>query len=188
MKRIELKEIHKAPEKFADAAVTVCGWVKTLRDSKAFGFIEINDGGFFKNTQIVFEEKNIANYKEIASLNVGAAIVVEGTVVLTPEMKQPFEIKAKKIEIEGTSTSDYPLQIKSHSAEFLRTIAHLRPRANTYNAVFRVRSVAAYAIHKFFQENGFCYVHTPLITASDCEGAGEMFHVTNFDLKNIPKT
>ncbi len=188
MKRIELKEIHKAPEKFADAAVTVCGWVKTLRDSKAFGFIEINDGGFFKNTQIVFEEKNIANYKEIASLNVGAAIVVEGTVVLTPEMKQPFEIKAKKIEIEGTSTSDYPLQKKRHSAEFLRTIAHLRPRANTYNAVFRVRSVAAYAIHKFFQENGFCYVHTPLITASDCEGAGEMFHVTNFDLNNIPKT
>lgn len=188
MKRIELKEIHKAPEKFADAAVTVCGWVKTLRDSKAFGFIEINDGGFFKNTQIVFEEKNIANYKKIASLNVGAAIVVEGTVVLTPEMKQPFEIKAKKIEIEGTSTSDYPLQKKRHSAEFLRTIAHLRPRANTYNAVFRVRSVAAYAIHKFFQENGFCYVHTPLITASDCEGAGEMFHVTNFDLNNIPKT
>ena len=185
MIRTELKALHKSPESFQD--VIVCGWVRTIRDSKSFGFAEINDGSFFKNTQIVLEESVLDNYKEITSLNVGASIIVEGQVVLTPENKQPFEIKAKKVSVEGASTSDYPLQKKRHSAEFLRTIAHLRPRANTYNAVFRVRSVAAYAIHKFFQENGFCYVHTPIITASDCEGAGEMFHVTSMDISNPPK-
>lgn len=186
MKRIELKQIHKNPADFSE--VTVCGWVRTLRESKSFGFIEINDGGYFKNTQIVFESSVLSNYKEIAALNVGAAIIVKGTVVLTPEMKQPFEIKAKEITIEGASAPEYPLQKKRHSPEFLRTILHLRPRANTYNAAFRVRSVAAYAIHKFFQENGFCYVHTPIVTASDCEGAGEMFHITSLDLNNVPKT
>ncbi len=186
MIRTELKEIHISPESFD--RVTVCGWVRTIRDSKAFAFIELNDGSCFKNTQIVAEEAAVENYKEITSLNGGASIVVEGRVALTPEMKQPFEIKAEKITVEGESTPDYPLQKKRHSAEFLRTIAHLRPRANIYKAAFRVRSVAAYAIHKFFQENGFCYVHTPLITASDCEGAGEMFHVTSLDIKNPPKT
>ena len=186
MKRIELKQIHKNPGDFSE--VTVCGWVRTLRESKNFGFIEINDGGYFKNTQIVFESSVLSNYKEIAALNVGAAIIVKGNVVLTPEMKQPFEIKAKEIIIEGASTPDYPLQKKRHSPEFLRTILHLRPRANTYNAAFRVRSVAAYAIHKFFQENGFCYVHTPIITGSDAEGAGEMFHITSLDLNDVPKT
>jgi len=184
MIRTELKAIMQSPESYEK--VTVCGWVRTIRDSKAFGFAEINDGSCFKNTQIVLEEKDLENYKEIVSLNVGAAIIVEGKVILTPENKQPYEIKATKVMVEGKSTPEYPLQKKRHSAEFLRTIAHLRPRANTYNAVFRVRSVAAYAIHKFFQENGFCYVHTPIITASDCEGAGEMFHVTSMDMANLP--
>ncbi len=186
MKRTELKFLHSKPEAYNN--VTVAGWVRTIRDSKSFGFIELNDGSCFKNTQIVIEESVISNYKEIVSLNVGAAITVEGKVVLTPEMKQPFEIKAEKVCIEGESSPDYPLQKKRHSPEFLRTIAHLRPRANTYNAVFRVRSVAAFALHKFFQENGFCYVHTPIITGSDCEGAGEMFHVTSMPLEEIPKT
>lgn len=181
-----IKSIFASPEQFADKQVKISGWVRTIRSSNVFGFIEINDGTFFKNIQVVFEEQNLENYKEIASMNVGAALNIEGTLVLTPEAKQPFEIKASAIDVEGTSTPDYPLQKKRHSLEFLRTIAHLRPRTNTFSAVFRVRSLAAYAIHKFFNEREFVYVHTPIITASDCEGAGEMFRVTTLDMDNVP--
>jgi len=188
MSRILIKDIYKDTEKFGGKSVSVSGWVKTLRDSKTFGFIEINDGSFFKSVQIVFEDGIVDNYKEIAKLNVGASIEILGIVVMTPGMKQPFEIKAEKIEILGHSTADYPLQKKRHSFEFLREIAHLRPRTNTFSAVFRVRSVAAYAIHKFFNENNFVYVHSPIITANDGEGAGEMFKVTTFDYDKIPKT
>ena len=185
MKRTLLKEIYRNISAFAEKEVTVAGWVRTVRDSKAFGFIELNDGSFFKSAQIVFEEESLANYKEIAKLNVGSAITVTGKVIATPEMKQPFEIKAAKIELKASSTPDYPLQKKRHSFEFLREIAHLRPRTNTFSAVFRVRSAAAYALHKFFNENGFVYVHTPLITGSDCEGAGETFRVTTLDLNQL---
>lgn len=188
MKRTELKTVFSDIASFDGKEITVAGWVRTLRDSKNFGFIEINDGSCFKNTQIVFENGVVENYKEITKLNVGSAIRVSGKVRPTPEMKQPFEIQAEKIEVEGLSTSDYPLQKKRHSFEFLREIAHLRPRTNTFSAVFRVRSVAAYAIHKFFNERNFVYVHTPLITGSDCEGAGEQFRVTTLDLENIPRT
>ena len=188
MKRTELKTVFSDIASFDGKEITVAGWVRTLRDSKNFGFIEINDGSRFKNTQIVFENGVVENYKEITKLNVGSAIRVSGKVRSTPEMKQPFEIQAEKIEVEGLSTSDYPLQKKRHSFEFLREIAHLRPRTNTFSAVFRVRSVAAYAIHKFFNERNFVYVHTPLITGSDCEGAGEQFRVTTLDLENIPRT
>ena len=181
-----IKQIFANPEEFANKEICISGWVRTLRSSNAFGFIEINDGTFFKNIQVVFESESLPNYKEIASMNVGAALNVDGVLVLTPEAKQPFEIKATKITVEGTSTPDYPLQKKRHSLEYLRTIAHLRPRTNTFSAVFRVRSVAAYAIHKFFNERGFVYTHTPIITASDCEGAGEMFRVTTLDMENIP--
>ncbi len=181
-----VKEIFANPEKFDGKEISIAGWVRTLRSSNVFGFIEINDGTFFKNIQVVFENENISNYKEIASMNVGAALNIDGVLVLTPEAKQPFEIKATKIEVEGTSTPDYPLQKKRHSLEYLRTIAHLRPRTNTFSAVFRVRSVAAYAIHKFFNERNFVYTHTPIITASDCEGAGEMFRVTTLDMENVP--
>lgn len=182
-----VREIFKAPEEFADKDIKVSGWIRTIRSSNVFGFIELNDGTFFKNIQVVFESELLENYKEIASQNGGAALNVEGVLVLTPEAKQPFEIKAKKIEVEGTSTPDYPLQKKRHSLEYLRTISHLRPRTNTFSAVFRVRSLAAYAIHKFFNERDFVYTHTPIITASDCEGAGEMFRVTTLDMENIPK-
>ncbi len=181
-----VKQIFANPEDFANKEISISGWVRTLRSSNVFGFIEINDGTFFKNIQVVFESENITNYKEIASMNVGAALNIDGVLVLTPEAKQPFEIKATRIEVEGASTPDYPLQKKRHSLEYLRTIAHLRPRTNTFSAVFRVRSVAAYAIHKFFNERGFVYAHTPIITASDCEGAGEMFRVTTLDMDNIP--
>ena len=181
-----VREIYRSPEQFAEKTVKISGWIRTIRSSNVFGFIEINDGTFFKNIQVVFESEIINNYKEIASQNGGAALNIEGTLVLTPEAKQPFEIKATKIEIEGTSTPDYPLQKKRHSLEYLRTIAHLRPRTNTFSAVFRVRSLAAYAIHKFFNERNFVYTHTPIITASDCEGAGEMFRVTTMDLENLP--
>src|SRR5699024_6975881 len=167
-------------EQLGGQTVTVGGWVRTIRDMKTFGFIELNDGSCFKNLQVVMEAGTLANYKDIAAQNVGAALIVTGTVVLTPEAKQPLELKA-------ASTPDYPLQKKRHSVEFLRTIQHLRPRTNLFSAVFRVRSVAAYAIHQFFQERGFVYVHTPIITASDCEGAGEMFQVTTLDLQNLPK-
>lgn len=188
MKRLELAALHRDFTVYAAKEVTVCGWVKTIRDSKALGFIELNDGSTFKNLQVVFEESKINNFKEVTKFNVGSAIIVKGTVVLTPEAKQPYEIHANEIILEGASTPDYPLQKKRHSLEFLRSISYLRPRTNTFNAVFRVRSVIAYAIHKFFNERGFVYAHTPLITASDCEGAGEMFRVTTLDPKNPPLT
>jgi len=188
MKRILLNEFYKDSSKYADKLVTVGGWVRTLRDSKAFGFIELNDGSCFKSVQVVFEADKVSNYEEIAKLNVGSSIVVVGKLVLTPENKQPFEIKAETITVEGKSTPDFPLQKKRHSVEFLREIAHLRPRTNLIGAAMRVRSVAAFAIHKFFNERNFVYVHTPIITSGDCEGAGEMFRVTTFDMENLPKT
>ena len=187
MKRTEIKELYKSSESLSGQIVTVCGWVRTIRDSKALGFIELNDGSCFKGVQIVFEDAKLPNFKEIVKVNVGAALIVTGELLPTPEMKQPFEIHAREIVVEGASTPDYPLQKKRHSLEYLRTVAHLRPRTNTFSAAFRVRSAAAFAIHKFFQENGFVYAHTPIITGSDCEGAGEMFHVTSFDLNDIPK-
>ena len=187
MERIEIKKLFDGADAYADQSVTVCGWVRTLRDSKAIGFIEINDGSCFKGVQIVFEAAKLANYKDIAKLNVGSAIKVTGKLILTPNANQPFEINADEISVEGFSTPDYPLQKKRHSLEYLRTIAHLRPRTNTFNAVFRIRSEVAYAIHKFFIDRGFVYAHTPLISCSDCEGAGEMFKVTTFDLANVPK-
>ena len=188
MERITVKQIFTDPAAYAGKEITVAGWARTIRASNAFGFIELNDGSYFTNIQIVFEESKLENYKLIAKQNVGCSLVIKGIVELTPEAKQPLEVKATSIEIEGASTPDFPLQKKKHSMEFLRTIAHLRPRANTFNAVFRVRSVAAYALHKFFNERGFVYVHTPLITGSDCEGAGEMFQVTTLDMDNVPKT
>jgi len=184
---IEIKKLFRETSDYENKQILVGGWVKSLRASNVFGFIELNDGTFFKNLQVVFEKEFISNYEEIAKLNIGASVLVRGTLVPTPEAKQPFELKAAEIMVEGTSTPDYPLQNKRHSFEFLRSIAHLRPRANTFNAVFRVRSVAAYAIHKFFQERGFVYVNTPIITASDAEGAGEMFRVTTLDLDNLPE-
>lgn len=187
MERTEITELYQNSETLGGKQVTVCGWVRTIRDSKALGFIELNDGSCFKGVQIVFEADKLENYKEIAKQNVGAAMVVTGELLLTPEAKQPFEIHAAEIEVEGTSTPEYPLQKKRHSLEYLRTIAHLRPRTNTFSAAYRVRSAAAYAIHKFFQERGFIYAHTPLITGSDCEGAGEMFHVTTLDMENPPR-
>ena len=171
-KRVLIKEIFTNSERFANAQVTVMGWARTIRDSKSFGFIELNDGSFFKNLQVVFESQFIDNYEEIARQNVGAAFSVQGTIVLTPEAKQPLELKATKITVEGTSQPDYPLQKKRHSVEYLREIAYLRPRTNLFGAAFRVRSEAAFAIHKFFNERSFVYVHTPIITGSDCEGAG----------------
>ncbi|MBR2743305.1 MAG: asparagine--tRNA ligase [Clostridia bacterium] len=187
MAQIEIKDLFDSYEKLDGQKVTVCGWVRTTRASKNFGFIEINDGTSFSNIQIVFEDGVVDNFKELSKLNVGSSIWVDGTVAVTPEAKQPFEIKAEKVTIEGRSTPDYPLQKKRHSMEFLRGISHLRPRTNTFLAVYRVRSVAAYAIHDFFQKRGFVYVHTPIITGSDCEGAGEMFRVTTLDLNNLPK-
>jgi asparaginyl-tRNA synthetase len=185
MKRTLIFDIFKTPEAF-DKEVTVCGWVRTVRDSKAIGFIEINDGSCFKNLQIVFES-GLSNYAEIAKIGVGTSLIVRGKIVLTPNARQPLEMHAEEIDVEGVSGSDYPLQKKRHSVEFLRTVAHLRPRTNTFGAAFRVRSTAAYAIHKFFQERGFVYVHTPLITGSDCEGAGEMFRLTTLDISNPPR-
>jgi asparaginyl-tRNA synthetase len=187
MEKILVKQLYRETEKFADKKVSISGWIRTLRSSKAFGFIEVNDGSFFKNVQIVFED-NLENFKEIEKLSISSSITIEGEVVLTPQAKQPFEVKATKITVEGESSSDYPLQKKRHTFEYLRTIAHLRPRSNAFSAVFRVRSLTAFAIHKFFQERGFVYTHTPIITGSDCEGAGEMFRVTTLDLHNIPKT
>ncbi|MGN8969933.1 asparagine--tRNA ligase [Intestinimonas sp. HCP28S3_D6] len=187
MERTKIAQIFADQERFGDQEVTVCGWARTIRDMKTFGFIELNDGSCFKNLQVVMDANSLANYKEIAGQNVGAALSVTGTVVLTPEAKQPLEIKAAAIAVEGPSTPDYPLQKKRHTVEYLRTIQHLRPRTNLLSATFRVRSVAAYAIHTFFQSRGFVYVHTPIITASDCEGAGEMFRVTTLDLENVPK-
>ncbi len=188
MKHTSVRDIFKTPSVFDGKIITVAGWVKTIRASNKFGFIELGDGSCFKPLQVVFEADKVENYNDIAKQNVAASLVVTGTLVLTPDAPQPFELKAETIEVEGKSTPDYPLQKKRHSLEYLRTIAHLRPRANTFHAAFRVRSAAAYAIHKFFQEQGFVYVNTPLITASDCEGAGEMFKVTTLDLDNIPMT
>lgn len=186
MKRIEIKHLNETYKDLTGTEVQICGWVRTIRDNKNFGFIEINDGSFFKNLQVVFD-KSLDNYSEISHLNIGSALRVKGRVVETPQAKQPYEIKATEIVIEGKSTPDYPLQKKRHTFEYLRTIAHLRPRTNTFSAVFKVRSVLSYAIHRFFEERGFVYVHTPIITSSDCEGAGEMFQVTTLDMNNIPR-
>ncbi len=185
---MKIKEVYLKSAELGGKKVSVCGWVRTLRDSKTFGFIELNDGSYFKNIQIVIEEDKLENFAKLCKLNVGASLRVEGTLVLTPDAKQPFEIKAESVLVEGESTPDYPLQKKRHTFEYLRTIPHLRARTNTFSAVFRVRSHIAYAIHKFFNERGFVYVHTPLITGSDCEGAGEMFRVTTLDMDNLPKT
>ena len=186
MREISIRDLYKQTEKYVDQEITLEAWVKTLRDSKTFGFIEINDGTFFKNVQIVFTDK-LSNFEKVKKLTISSTIKVTGKVILTENAKQPFEIQATNIEIFSMSDNSYPLQKKKHSFEYLRTIAHLRPRANTFNAVFRVRSVLAYAIHKFFQERNFVYVNTPLITGSDAEGAGEMFNVNSFDLANVPK-
>lgn len=186
MDRVEIKQLFTDVSAYQDQKVTISGWVKTIRDSKALGFMELNDGSSFKNLQVVFEDSRIDNFKEVTKYHVGSAVTVSGEIILTPQAKQPFEIHADEIVLEGASTTDYPLQKKRHSLEFLRSIAHLRPRTNTFNAVFRVRSVAAFAIHRFFNERGFVYAHTPLITGSDCEGAGEMFRVTTLDAKNPP--
>ena len=186
MDLITVKELFKNREEYLDKKVTVGGWIRSIRDSKTFGFIVVNDGSYFEPLQVVYHDK-MENFQEISKQNVGAAIVVTGTLVATPQAKQPFEIQADEITVEGASAPDYPLQKKRHSFEYLRTISHLRPRTNTFQAVFRVRSLAAYAIHQFFQERGFVYVHTPLITGSDCEGAGEMFRVTTLDMENLPK-
>ena len=188
MKRIRIAEIYSGMEHFGERDIVVAGWLRTVRDSKIFGFLELNDGSSFRSLQIVVTKEETADFDETIKLGVGTAVVVSGKLVLTPDAAQPCEIKAVKVEVEGTAPSDYPLQKKRHSMEFLRTLAHLRPRTNTFNAVFRVRSVAAYAIHKFFNDRGFVYVHTPLITANDCEGAGEMFRVTTLDPANPPKT
>lgn len=188
MNRIEIAKLYADQEIYAGQEITVCGWIRTIRDSKALGFIDLNDGSCFKGLQVVLEEQNLSNFKDIIKLNVGSAIKATGKLLLTPEMKQPFELHAESIEVEGASTPDYPLQKKRHSVEFLRTIAHLRPRTNLFSAAFRVRSAAAFAIHQFFQENGFVYAHTPIVTGSDCEGAGEMFTITTLDMDNLPKT
>ena len=188
MERVRIAALFADKEQYGGASVTVCGWVKTIRDMKTFGFIELNDGSCFRNLQVVMDANSLSNYKEIAVQNVGAALIVHGTVVLTPEAKQPLEVKATEIEVEGASSPDYPLQKKRHSVEYLRTIQHLRPRTNLFSAAFRVRSAAAYAVHEFFQSRGFVYVNTPIITGSDCEGAGEMFQVTTLDLENPPRT
>ena len=187
MERQKIAGIFAEPASFDGQYITVCGWVRTVRDMKNFGFVELNDGSCFKSLQVVLDRGSLANYDEIAHQNVGAALICRGTLVLTPDAKQPFELKAAEIEVEGTSTPDYPLQKKRHSVEYLRTIQHLRPRTNLFSAVFRVRSTAAQAVHEFFQSRGFVYVHTPIITGSDCEGAGEMFRVTTLDINNPPR-
>jgi len=186
MEQITVREIYRETKDYLDQTITVGGWVRSIRDSKTFGFLVLHDGSFFETLQIVYHD-TMSNFSEISKLNVGAAVIVTGKLVATPQAKQPFEIQADSIEVEGVSTPDYPLQKKRHSLEFLRTMTHLRPRTNTFQAVFRVRSLCAYAIHSFFQERGFVYVHTPLITGSDAEGAGEMFQVTTLDLENPPK-
>ena len=188
MERIKIAAVYADGARLDGQTITVCGWARTIRDMKTFGFIELNDGSCFRNLQVDMDANVLDNYKDIASQNVGAALIVTGTLVLPPEAKQTLEVKAAQIEVEGVSSPEYPLQKKRHSVEYLRTIAHLRPRTNLFSAAFRVRSVAAHAIHCFFQERGFVYVHTPIITASDCEGAGEMFQVTTLDMANPPRT
>lgn len=187
MDLISIRDLYKKREEYLDKEITIGGWVRSIRDSKAFGFIVVNDGTFFEPLQVVYHD-HMENFEEISKLNVGAAIIVTGTLVATPNAKQPFEIQAEKVAVEGASAPDYPLQKKRHSFEYLRTISHLRPRTNTFQAVFRVRSITAYALHKFFQDRDFVYVHTPIITGSDCEGAGEMFRVTTMDMGDIPHT
>ena len=187
MELISVRALFKDTDAYIGKKVTVGGWVRSIRASKQFGFIVLNDGTYFTPVQVVYHD-TMGNFQEISKTNVGAALIVEGTLVATPEAKQPFEIQAETVTVEGASTSDYPLQKKRHTLEFLRTMTHLRPRTNTFQAVFRVRSLIAYAIHQFFQERDFVYVHTPLITGSDCEGAGEMFQVTTLDLANVPMT
>ena len=187
MKRTEIAKLYASPESYTASPVTVCGWIRTNRDSKTLGFMDVNDGSCFKGVQVVFEANKVADFAAVAKLNVGTAVIVTGDLILTPEAKQPFEINANTVEVEGASTPDYPLQKKRHSVEYLRTIAHLRPRTNLYSAAFRVRSAAAFALHRFFNENGFIYAHTPLISCSDAEGAGEMFRVTTLDMENPPR-
>ena len=187
MENTLVKDLYRETKKYVGKDIKVSGWVRTVRDSKNFGFIELNDGSFFKNVQIVFND-NLSNFEDVRKLTIASSIIVEGKLVETENAKQPFEVQATKVEIFNLSDSEYPLQKKRHSFEYLRTISHLRARTNTFNAVFRVRSVLSYALHKFFQERGFVYVHTPIITSSDCEGAGEMFTVTGCDLDNLPKT
>ena len=184
---IHIKKLYQDLDSYNEQSVTICGWIRSLRDSKSFGFISINDGTYFQPVQVVFDN-TLENFDTIRKLNIGSALIIKGNVLVTPNARQPFEIHAESITIEGTSTPDYPLQKKRHSFEYLRTIPHLRPRTNTFQAVFRVRSLIAYAIHQFFQERDFVYVHTPIITGSDCEGAGEMFQVTTLDLANIEKS
>lgn len=186
MDLVSVRELYREKDKYVGKEITVGGWVRSNRDSKSFGFITLNDGTFFETLQVVYANK-LANFPELAKINVGSAVIVTGELVATPDAKQPFEIQAKEVVVEGASTPDYPLQKKRHTMEYLRTITHLRPRTNTFQAVFRVRSLVAYAIHKFFQDRDFVYVHTPIITGSDCEGAGEMFQVTTLDLANAPK-
>ncbi|MBR1988476.1 MAG: asparagine--tRNA ligase, partial [Clostridia bacterium] len=187
MKRIEIRDLNKTYEKYSDQIITICGWARTIRDSKNIAFVELNDGAF-KGVQIVIERDKVKNYDDIVKQNVGSSFCVNGKLILTPNAQQPFEINAEDVEILGSSATDYPLQKKGHSIEFLRTMPTLRPRTNLFNAVFRIRSVAAFAIHKFFNERNFVYVHTPIITASDCEGAGEMFQVTTLDLDRVAKS
>lgn len=187
MNILQIKDLYKNQQNYENRNITICGWVKSNRDSKSFGFLSVNDGTFFQPVQVVYDD-TLSNYNIIRKINVGAALIITGKFLLTPDAKQPFEIQAQRVEIEGDCPGDYPLQKKRHSFEYLRTISHLRPRTNTFQAVFRVRSLAAFAIHKFFQEQGFVYVHTPLITGSDCEGAGEMFRVTTIDPANPPRT
>ena len=186
MELIDIKDLYACPEKYIGQEITVGGWVRSLRDSKTFGFIVLNDGTYFQPLQVVYNDA-LENFQAISKLNVGSALVVTGTIVATPQAKQAFEMQATEVFVEGASTPDYPLQKKRHTFEYLRTISHLRPRTNTFQAVFRVRSLIAYAIHTFFMERGFVYVHTPLITGSDCEGAGEMFRVTTMDMENPPR-
>ncbi len=188
MKEIQIRSLFRETDRYAGEEITVHGWIRTNRGSNKFGFIALNDGTFFKPVQVVYEAEFLDNFEEISKAPIAAALMVRGRFVLTPDAKQPFEIKAKEIVIEAGSEPDYPLQKKHHSMEFLREIAHLRPRSNTFSAVFRVRSLTAYALHKFFQENDFVYVHTPIVTGSDCEGAGEMFRITTLDMDDLPKT
>ncbi len=188
MNLVSVRDLYRNKEDYIDKTICVGGWVRSNRDSKTFGFMVLNDGTFFETLQVVYSQDKLDNFAELAKLNVGSAVIVTGILVATPNAKQPFEIQADEVVVEGPSSADYPLQKKRHSFEYLRTVSHLRPRTNTFQAVFRVRSLCAYAIHKFFQERNFVYVHTPLITGSDCEGAGEMFQVTTFDLNDVPKT
>ena len=187
MKRIRVKQLFREKDVYAEKEVTICGWVRSNRAQAQFGFLNVNDGSFFEALQIVYDDK-MSNFSEISKYRVGVSVLVKGIVKLTPDMKQPLELHATYVEMLGDCPENYPIQPKRHTKEFLREVAYLRPRTNLFNAVFRVRSVAAYAIHKYFQDNGYVYFHAPLITASDCEGAGEMFRVTTLDMENLPKT